>query len=101
MSAPRTLYYAALVRILQYLKGTIFHGLHYSARSSLQLRAFFDANWTGDPTDRHSTTGKKQSLTARSSTEAKYRALADTTQELLWLLADMGVTPSGATDLFL
>ena len=46
---------------------------------------------------------KKQSLTARSSTEAKYRALADTTQELLWLrwlLADLGVSSSGATTLF-
>ncbi|CAL5380597.1 unnamed protein product [Camellia sinensis] len=117
MSAPRTPHYAALVRILRYLKGTLFHGLHYSARSSLQLRAFSDADWAGDPTDRRSTTGfcfflgnsliswrsKKQSLTARSSTEAEYRALADTTQELLWLrwlLADMGVSPSGATALF-
>ncbi|XP_028069501.1 uncharacterized protein LOC114272031 [Camellia sinensis] len=52
-----------------------------------------------DPTNRHSTTGfyfflgysliiwrsKKQTLNARFSTEAKYCALADTTQELVWL----------------
>ncbi|XP_028104128.1 uncharacterized protein LOC114303187 [Camellia sinensis] len=89
--------YRQLVDSLVYLTVTrpdIAYAIHI-------LRAFFDADWTGDPTDRRSTTGKKQSLTARSSTEAEYRALADTTQELLWLLADMGVTPSGATDLFL
>ncbi|CAL5387066.1 unnamed protein product [Camellia sinensis] len=117
MSAPRTPHYTALLRILRYLKGTLFHGLHFSASSSLDLRAFSDADWAGDPTDRRSTTGfcfflgdsllawrsKKQSLTARSSTEAEYRALADTTQELLWLrwlLADMGVSSSTPTPLY-
>ncbi|XP_028078129.1 uncharacterized protein LOC114280015 [Camellia sinensis] len=99
MLAPRTPYYTTLLHILHYLKGTMFHGLYYSAHSSLKLRAFSDANWAGDPTDGHFTTGfcfflgdslltwhsKKQSLTARSSTEAEYRTLADVTQELLWL----------------
>uniref|UniRef100_A0A2N9HB81 Integrase catalytic domain-containing protein n=1 Tax=Fagus sylvatica TaxID=28930 RepID=A0A2N9HB81_FAGSY len=91
--------------------GTLFHGLHFSAQSSLELRAYADADWAGDPTDRRSTTGycfllgsslifwrsKKQSVVARSNTEAEYRALADATSELLWLrwlLADMdGCSP--------
>ncbi|GFS29789.1 leucine-rich repeat protein kinase family protein [Actinidia rufa] len=123
MSAPRSTHYAA---ILRYVKGTLFHGLHFSSQSSLQLHAYFDADWNRDPTDRRSTTGfyfflgdsliswhsKKQTLVARSSTEAdrlllftlalrlKYRALADTTQEFIllrWLLQDMGVSHSGAT----
>ncbi|XP_028124053.1 uncharacterized protein LOC114321104 [Camellia sinensis] len=56
VAAPRSPHYDALVHILRYLKGTMFHGLHYSAHSSLQLHAFSDADWAGDPTDRRSTT---------------------------------------------
>ena len=40
---------------------------------------------------------------ARSSTEAEYRALADTTSELLWLrwlLKNLGVSISSATPLY-
>uniref|UniRef100_A0A2N9EMC6 Reverse transcriptase Ty1/copia-type domain-containing protein n=1 Tax=Fagus sylvatica TaxID=28930 RepID=A0A2N9EMC6_FAGSY len=89
MAAPRSLHYAAVLRILRYLKGTLFHGLHFSSQSSLTLQAYSDADWAGDPTDRHSTTG----------TEAEYRALADTTAELLWLrwlLQDLGIDCSTA-----
>ncbi|XP_028109858.1 uncharacterized protein LOC114308472 [Camellia sinensis] len=117
MAAPRSPHYNALIRILRYLKGTLFHGLHYFAQSSLQLHVFSDADWAGDPTDRRFTTGfcfflgnsliawrsKKQTLVARSSTEAEYSALTDTTQELVWLrwlLFDMGVSHSAATNLY-
>lgn len=117
MAAPRSTHFASVLRILRYLKGTMFHGLHFSSQSSLELRAYSDADWAGDPTDRRSTTGfcfllgdsliswrsKKQTVVARSSTEAEYRALADTTSELLWLrwlLQDMGVSISTATPVY-
>ncbi|XP_065627419.1 uncharacterized protein LOC136066661 [Quercus suber] len=110
-------HYAAILRILRYLKDTLFHGLFYLAQSPLVLCAFSDADWAGDPTDRRSTTGycfllgssliswrsKKQTFVARSSTEAEYRALADTTSELLWLrwlLKDLGVSTSSATPFY-
>ena len=114
MAAPRSPHYAAILRILRYLKGTIFDGLHFSSHSSLTLQAYSDADWAGDPTDRRSTTGycfmlgdsliywrsKKQTVVARSSTEAEYRALAATTAELIWLrwlLRDLGIDCSAAT----
>jgi len=85
--------------------------------SSLDLRAYSDANWGGDPTDRRSTTGyciflgdsliswrsTKQTLASQSSTESEYRAIADTTAEVLWLrwlLVDMTVPQTTATSIY-
>ncbi|KAL4018546.1 hypothetical protein IC575_022144 [Cucumis melo] len=117
MAAPRTIHFTAVLRILRYIKGTLGHGLQFSSQSSLVLSGYSDADWAGDPTDRRSTTGycfylgdsliswrsKKQSIVSRSSTESEYRALADTTAELLWLrwlLVDMGVPQQGPTLLY-
>jgi hypothetical protein len=46
---------------------------------------------------------KKQTIVAQSSTKAEYRALTDTTLELLWLrwlLQDIGVSFSSATPVY-
>ena len=91
MTAPRTIHFVVVLRILCYVKGTSFHGLHFSRHSSINLWAYSNADWAGDPTDRHSTTGdyfclgdsliswhnKKQTVVSCSSTEAEYRALVD------------------------
>ena len=55
--APRSTHYVAVLLILRYLKGTLFHGLFYSTQSPLILHAFSDVDWAGDPTDCRSTTG--------------------------------------------
>ncbi|XP_057719148.1 uncharacterized mitochondrial protein AtMg00810-like [Arachis stenosperma] len=97
LSVSRTTHYAAVLCILRYVKGTLFHGLHFSAHSFLSLQAYSDADWDGDPTDRRSTTGyylflsdslitwrtKKQMFTTPSSTEVEYRVLVDTTAEVV------------------
>ena len=57
LPALRSTHYAVVLRILQYLKGTLFYGLFYSAQFPLVLRAFFDVDWAEDPTNRRSTTG--------------------------------------------
>lgn len=99
------------------MKGTVFHGLYFSAYPMLKLQAFSNANWAGDLMDCRSTTGycfylgdslvlwhsKKQTIVIRLSIEAEYRALADIVVELLWLrrlLGDMGVSHFGATTLY-
>ncbi|KAK3021419.1 hypothetical protein RJ639_046827 [Escallonia herrerae] len=57
LSAPRTTHFAAVLYILQYIKGTLFNDLHFSSHSSLELHAYSNADWARDPTDRRSTTG--------------------------------------------
>ena len=85
-------------RILRYLKGTLQVGISYT-KGDVQLKAFNDADWVGDPNDRRSITGlviflgnnpiswsfKKQQIVSRSSTEVEYRALSFTTAEVDWL----------------
>jgi hypothetical protein len=57
MSAPLSTHYAVILCILHYVNGTLFHGIHFSPCSSLELRSYSDADWAGDPTDCRSTTG--------------------------------------------
>lgn len=65
----------------------------------LAIKAFSDADWGADPDDRKSTSrsciflgpnlitwwSKKQTLVARSNTEAEYRNLANSASEVLWI----------------
>ena len=104
MAAPLYSHWVVVKRILMYLKGTLFHGLLLQPAlitKPLVLRAFCDADWASKVDDRHSTSGaaiflgpniiswwsRKQKVTARSSTEAEYCSLAQTSTELTWIQA--------------
>ncbi|GKA37313.1 uncharacterized mitochondrial protein-like protein [Tanacetum coccineum] len=95
MHAPTENYWSAVKRILRYLYGTVKH----------------DVDWAGDSDDRRYTRGfaiylgsnliswtaRKQLTVSRSSTDAEYKALADTVAELTWLQAllnELGIRSS-------
>ena len=116
VSAPTSVHYGHLLRVLRYLRGTASCCLFYSCQSALQLQAYSDATWASSPDDRHSVSGfcvflgssliawksKKQTTVASSSVEAELRALAATIRELIWLrwiLQDLGVSITSPTPL--
>ncbi|XP_019059752.1 PREDICTED: uncharacterized protein LOC109117278 [Tarenaya hassleriana] len=101
MTAPHTDHLQAAFRVLCYLKLAPSQGLWYSASSSVTLSAYSDADWASCLDSRRSIIGycvflgsslvswkaKKQATVSRSSSESEYRALAQTSCELLWLSA--------------
>jgi len=108
LHAPTTIHWAAVKRILRYLKHTLEIGLKICKSSSLLVSAFLDADWVGDQDDGQSTGGfamflgsnliswsaRKQSTVSRSSMESEYKAVANATAEVMWtqtLLYELGI----------
>ena len=99
LNSPCEGHWDAVIRILKYIKGAPGNGLLYEDKGHARVVGYSDADWAGSPTDRRSTSGycifigdnliswksKKQTVVARSSAEAEYRAMASATCELIWL----------------
>ena len=108
MQAPTSVHMQAARRVLRYIKNAPAQGILLASTAAAQLTAYCDSDWASCPFSRRSTTGycillgtspiswksKKQTVVARSSAEAEYRAMALTTCEVTWLLSllkDLGL----------
>ncbi|RVW33967.1 Retrovirus-related Pol polyprotein from transposon TNT 1-94 [Vitis vinifera] len=109
--APLRNYMEAVYRILRYLKMIPGKGLFFRKTENRDTEVYSDADWAGNIIDKRSTSGycsfvwgnlvtwrsKKQSVVARSSAEAEYRALAQGICEGIWIkrvLSELGQTSS-------
>nr|GEX15422.1 ribonuclease H-like domain-containing protein [Tanacetum cinerariifolium] len=99
MHDPREPHFAALKRIVRYIRETIDFGLHVYTSSTTFLVGYMDADWAGFPSTRRSTSGycvflgddllswssKRQHTLSRSSAEAEYRGIANVVAKTAWL----------------
>lgn len=114
LHSPADEHWKAVKRILHYLYGTIDLKLKLSVASVSSFDAYSNADWSGCPKDWRSTSGwmfflrnnliswstRKHKIVAASSTEAGYRALANTTAKLVWLrslMFEIGIPHLGSS----
>ena len=108
MQCPTQAHYNAALRVLRYLKQAPGQGILLSSQSDVCLTAYCDSDWGKCSNSRKSVIGfcimvgaspiswrsKKQYVVARSTAEAKYRAITTATCEVIWLLSlfnDLGL----------
>ncbi|XP_020261941.1 uncharacterized protein LOC109837959 [Asparagus officinalis] len=99
MHDPRNGHMDAVYQILRYLKSVPGKGLIFRKNGHVSIEGYCDSELASCADDRRSTSGycifiggnlvwwksKKQSVVARSTAEAEYRAMALGVAELLWL----------------
>ena len=108
MHQPTSVHMQTARRLLRYLVANPGQGILLATSSAASLQAYSDSDWANCPVTRKSTSGfcillgnspiswkaKKQTVVARSTAEAEYRAMALTVCEVSWLhalLKDMGL----------
>src|SRR5258708_6319762 len=122
---PNSQCWAALKRLIRYLKGTRTKGIIYGAQpnpattdddAACHIKGYTDSDWAGDISTCKSTSGylflgagepiawgsNKQLIIALFTCEAEYIATSDITREVIWLrnlLAEIDL--SGASVIFL
>jgi len=91
--------WAAIKRVLRYVRGSMDKGLVFDKTSSCVLQGVSDADWAGDHETRRSTTGftfifggaavswgsKLQKTVALSTMKAEHMALCEASKEAVWL----------------
>jgi hypothetical protein len=101
MHDPREGHMDAVYQILRYLKNASGKRLIFRKNGHLNIEGYCDSDWASCSDDRKSTSGycmfigdnlvswksKKQTVVARSTAEAEYRAMALGVTEMLWLRA--------------
>ena len=117
MDSPTDAHLKAAYRIIRYLKQSPATGLFFSVNNSFTLSGYTDSDWGACKDTRKSISGycffldqtliswksKKQAIVSRSSSEAEYRALANGTCELVWLLKllkEFNILPPLPVDIF-
>jgi hypothetical protein len=121
---PNSQYWAALKRLIRYLKSTRTKGIIYSAQSNpattnnntCHIKGYTDSDWAGDISTCKSTSGylflgaktpiawgfNKQPIVALSICEAEYITTSDAAREATWLrnlLAEINLFSAPATSL--
>jgi hypothetical protein len=93
MVKPTKVFWKVGKHVLRYLRGTFEYVLWYRQMDEVNLHGFTDADWTGNPKDRKSTSGgifsigytvvswysKKKISVALSSMEVEYMAVSQAT----------------------
>ena len=106
--SPNQDHWAALVRLMKYLRGTMDYGIVYSGFPAV-LEGYSDANWISDSDEIKSTSGyvftlgggvvawrsSKQTIIARSTMESEFIALELDGNEAKWLRHFLANIPLG------
>lgn len=101
MHAPRHSHFNALKRIIRYIQGTKDQSLQIYKSKVDSLTSYSDADWTGCPDTRRSTScycvylghnliswsSKRQQTVSRSSAEVEYIGVANTVAETCWIIS--------------